>query len=56
VIEKTAGRWFEADIYRMADEIALKSPDVDTSKAEAYFERALTLASSKRNPGNSAPQ
>ena len=28
----------------MAGEIALNSPEMDTAKAEAYFERALTVA------------
>ena len=34
----------EADIHRVAGEIALKSPEPDTAKAEAYFERALAVA------------
>jgi predicted ATPase len=43
-IEATKERWFESDIYRTAGEIALKSPDHDAAKAEAYFERALAVA------------
>jgi predicted ATPase len=43
-IETTKERWFEADIHRMAGEIALMSPEPDTAKAEAYFERALAVA------------
>ena len=43
-IETTKERWFEAEINRIAGEIALKSPERDTAKAEAYFERALTVA------------
>jgi predicted ATPase len=43
-IETTKETWFEADINRMAGEIALKSPQPDTSKAEAYFERTLAVA------------
>ena len=35
--------WFEAEVYRTAGEIALKSPAPDTEKAE-YFERALAVA------------
>jgi class 3 adenylate cyclase/predicted ATPase len=35
---------FEADVHRTAGEIALMSPVPDTAKAEAYFERALTVA------------
>jgi predicted ATPase len=44
VIEGTKETWFEADVYRIAGEIALKSPQPDAAKAEAYFERALAVA------------
>ena len=40
----TNERWCEADIFRVAGEIALQSPDRDVRKAEAYFERALAVA------------
>ena len=43
-VETTKERWFEADINRIAGDIALKSPKSDTTKAEAYFERALSIA------------
>jgi predicted ATPase len=43
-IETTKERWFEAEVNRIAGEIALKSPDPDTAKAQAYFERALAIA------------
>ena len=43
-VETTKERWFEADVNRMAGEIALKSPQPDAAKAEAYFERALAVA------------
>jgi len=43
-IETTGERWFEAEDNRIAGEIALKSPEQDAAKAEAYFERALTVA------------
>ena len=43
-IETTKERWYEADIYRIAGEIALLSPEPDAAKAEAYFERALAVA------------
>ena len=36
-------RW-EAETNRIAGEIRLKYPKRDTAKAEAYFERALTVA------------
>jgi predicted ATPase len=37
-------RWWEAEVNRIAGEIALKSPESDVAKAEAYFERALAVA------------
>ena len=43
-MEKTKEKWCEADLHRVAGEIALKSPKPDTAKAQAYFERALELA------------
>ena len=43
-VETTKERWFEAEINRIAGEIALMSPAPDTAKAEAYFERALAVA------------
>ena len=44
VIESTKETWFEADVYRIAGEVALKSPQPDVAKAEACFERALSVA------------
>ena len=44
VAEKTKERWFEAEIQRTAGKIALKSPEPDMAKAEAYFERAIAIA------------
>jgi predicted ATPase len=43
-IETTKERWFEAEVSRIAGEIALKSPEPDAAKAKAYFERALAVA------------
>ena len=40
-IETTKEKWFEADINRLAREIALESPELSATTAEAYFERAL---------------
>ena len=37
-------RWFEAEVNRIAGKIALLMPEPDTAKAEAYFERALSVA------------
>ena len=44
VIERTEDRWCEADVHRIAGEIALRSPQPDAAKAEAHFERALAVA------------
>jgi predicted ATPase len=43
-VETTKERWCEADVHRIAGEIALKSPERDTAKAQAHFERALAVA------------
>jgi class 3 adenylate cyclase/predicted ATPase len=43
-IETTKESWFEAEVHRMAGDIALKSRQPDAAKAEAYFERALAVA------------
>jgi predicted ATPase len=43
-IEVTKERWNEAELNRVAGEIALKSPERDTAKAEMYFERAIEIA------------
>src|SRR4029077_15779371 len=42
--ETTKESWCEAEANRIAGEIVLKSPEQDTAKAEAYFERALEIA------------
>ena len=36
--------WFEAELNRIAGEIALKSSEPDLANAETYFERALAVA------------
>jgi predicted ATPase len=43
-VETTKERWCEAEVHRTAGEIALKSPERDATKPEAYFERALAVA------------
>ena len=43
-IETNGERWLEAEVHRVAGEIALKSPKPDAARAEAYFERALSVA------------
>ena len=44
MVETTKEKWSEAEINRVAGEIALKSVSPDSVKPEAYFERALTVA------------
>jgi class 3 adenylate cyclase/predicted ATPase len=44
LVDKTKERWFEAEVNRIAGEIALKSPEPDVAKAEAHFELALAVA------------
>ena len=43
-IETTKERWFEAEANRTAGQIVLLSPEPNTAKAQAYFERALQVA------------
>ena len=43
-VETTKEKWCEAEVHRVAGEIALKSPEPDATKAQAYFERALAVA------------
>ena len=44
MIEINNERWFEAEVNRVAGEIALKSIEPDRAKAEMYFGRALAIA------------
>jgi class 3 adenylate cyclase/predicted ATPase len=43
-IESSKEKWAEAEVHRIAGEIALKSLAPDTEKAEKHFERALSVA------------
>jgi predicted ATPase len=43
-VRTTKETWCEAEINRVAGEIARKSSDTDVATAEMYFERALTVA------------
>jgi len=43
-LETTKERWHEAEVNRIAGEIALLPPEPDAAKAEVYFERALGIA------------
>jgi predicted ATPase len=43
-VEATEERWYEAEVNRIAGEIALLSPERDAAKAEAHFEQAIAVA------------
>src|ERR1035438_7806842 len=43
-VETTKEKWCEAEVHRLAGEIALMSPEPDAAKAQACFERALAVA------------
>jgi class 3 adenylate cyclase/predicted ATPase len=43
-IETTKEKWFEAEVHRIAGEIALLPLYRDAAKAQAYFEHALAVA------------
>ena len=43
-VETTKETMFEAEVYRIAGEIAFQSPERDAARAQAYFERALAVA------------
>jgi predicted ATPase len=47
-VETTKERLFEADMQRLAGEIALMLPELDAAKAETYFDRALAVARAQR--------
>jgi class 3 adenylate cyclase/predicted ATPase len=43
-VERSKEKWCEAEVYRIAGEVALKPLASDPEKAEAYFDRALAVA------------
>jgi predicted ATPase len=43
-VEITKETWYEAEVHRIAGEIALMLPEPGVAKAEACFERALSVA------------
>jgi class 3 adenylate cyclase/predicted ATPase len=43
-VETTKERWYEAEVNRIAGEIAMLLPEPDVAKAEAYFEHAFAVA------------
>jgi predicted ATPase len=44
LMQQTKERWCEPEIYRVAGEVAIRSPDSDVGKAEAFFSHALDVA------------
>ena len=47
-LEATKERWCEAEINRVAGELALIGPAPDVAKAESYYERANAVARSQQ--------
>ena len=43
-VERTGESWFEAEVHRIAGEIALKLPPANPAKAQTHFERALDVS------------
>jgi predicted ATPase len=43
-METTKELWCKAEVFRIAGEIALLSPEHEATKAQVYFERALAVA------------
>ena len=43
-IQTNKERWCEAEVNRVAGEVALRSPEPNAAKAESYFERSLAVA------------
>jgi tetratricopeptide (TPR) repeat protein len=43
-VERSKEKWCEAEVHRIAGEIALKSLAPDAEKSEKYFDRALVVA------------
>ena len=43
-METSKEKWYEAEVHRIAGEIALLSRQPNAAKSEAYFERALIVA------------
>jgi class 3 adenylate cyclase/predicted ATPase len=43
-VERSKEKWCEAEVHRIAGEIALKSPTPDTEKAERHLDHAVAVA------------
>jgi len=48
VVETTKEGWYQAEVNRIAGEIALKSTEPDAAKARGYFEHALMVARAQK--------
>ena len=46
--ESTGEKWLEAEIYRIAADIALMSPEPERAKAEDHLNRALSIARAQK--------
>jgi predicted ATPase len=44
MLGKAGETWCEAEVHRVAGEIALKSPKPDVARAQMYFERSFAVA------------
>ncbi len=44
ILKKTEERWYEAEVNRIAGEVALMSPEPNAVKAQECFEQALAIA------------
>jgi hypothetical protein len=44
IVETTKEKWCEAEVHRIAGEVALMLAKPDVAKAEACFDRALAVA------------
>jgi len=43
-VDRANERWCEAEVARVAGEVALLAPKKESAKAQKYFERALAVA------------
>ena len=57
LVETSGERWSEAEVHRIAGEIALRSPEQDAAKANHISSvRSRSRVRSRQNPGNYAQQ
>ena len=47
-VDRTNERWCEAEVLRVAGEVASLEPEQDSADAQRYFERALAVARSQQ--------